>query len=112
MPGCIFDPATLINILGVPALGTFFVNNANAISPYDKDGTIIKSGSKRSHFIWYHGRHERYFMHGSILIPELHLYIGHVYFNAFCTRIHKLLRDKVHYAFSSAYSIDPSDAIT
>ena len=45
-------------------------------------------------------------------MPELHIYFGHGYFNAFCTRIHKLLRDKVHYAFSSAYSIDPSAAIT
>ena len=38
--------------------------------------------------------------------------VGHGYFNEFCTRIHKLLRDKVHYAFSSAYSIEPSSAIT
>ena len=45
-------------------------------------------------------------------MTELHLYVGHGYFNAFCTCIHKLLRDKVHYAFSSAYSIDPSAAIT
>ena len=45
-------------------------------------------------------------------MPELHLYVGHGYFNAFCTRIHKLLREKVHYTFSSAYSIDLSAAIT
>ena len=45
-------------------------------------------------------------------MPELHLYVGHGYFNAFCTSIHKLLRDKVHYAFSSAYLIDPSVATT
>ena len=29
------------------------------------------------------------------------------YFNYFCTRVHKLLGDKVHYAFSSDYSIEP-----
>ena len=51
-------------------------------------------------------------MNGSRLMPELHLYVGRGYFNAFCTRIHKLLRDKVHYALSSAYLIDPSAATT
>ena len=106
------DPATPINILGVPALGTFFGDNANASSPYNKDDTTIKSSATRSHFIWYHGKHERHFMHGSSLMPEIHLYVGHGYFNAFFTPIQKLLGDKVHYAFSSAYSIDPSAAIT
>ena len=81
-------------------------------SPYDEDGTTIKSGATRLHFIWDHGKHERNFMHGSSLTPELHLYVGHEYFNAFCTRIHKLLIDKVHYVFSSAYLIDPSAATT
>ena len=112
MPGCVFDPSRPINILGVPALDTFFGDNANAISPYDEDGTTIKLGATRSHFIWNNGKHERYFMHGSRLMPELHLYVGHGYFNAFFIRIQKLLRDKVHYAFSLAYLIDPSAAIT
>ena len=107
-----FDPATPINILGVPALGTFFGDNTNAGSPYDEDGTTIKPGATRSHFIWDHGKHKWNFMNGSSLIPELHLYVGHGYFNAFFTCIQKLLRDKVHYAFSSAYSIDPSAATT
>ena len=111
MPGCVFDPSTPINILGVPALGMFFGNNANAGSPYDEDGTTIKSGATRSHFIWDHSKHERHFMHGSRLMPELQLYVGHGYLNAFCTRIHNLLRDKVHYAFSSDQSIDPSASI-
>ena len=112
MPGCVFDPATPINILGVPALGTFFGNNANAGSPYDEDGTTIKSGATRSHFIWDHGKHERNFMHGPILMPDLHLYVGNGYFNVFCTIIHKILRDKMHYTFSSAYLIDPRAATT
>ena len=112
VPGCVFDPATPLNILGVPALGTFFGDNADASNPYDEDGTTIKSGATRSHFVWDNGRHERHFMHGSSRMPELLLYVGHGYFNAFCTRIHKLLSDKVHYAFSSAYSIDPSAANT
>ena len=112
VPGCVFDPATPINILGVPALGTFFGDNSNASSPYDEDGTTIKLGATRLNFIQDHGRYDRHFMHGSRLMPEPHLYVGHGYFNAFCTRIHKLLRYKVHYAFSSAYSIDPSATIT
>ena len=112
MSGCVFDPATPISILGVPALGTFFDDNANAGSPYDEDGTTMKSGATRTHFIWDHSKHEQHFMHGSSLMPELHLYVGHGYFNTFCTRIDKLLRDKVHYAFLSAHLIDPSAATT
>ena len=46
-------------------------------------------------------------MHGDSHMPELRLYVGHGYFNAFCTRIHKLVGEKVHYDFSSAFSIDP-----
>ena len=112
VPGCVFDPVTLINILCVPTLGTFLGDKANAGSPYNEDGTTIKAVATRSHFISDHGKHERHFMHGSSLMPELHLYVGRGYFNAFCTHIHKLLRDKVNYAFSSAYSIDPSATIT
>ena len=41
-------------------------------------------------------------------MPELFLYVGNVYFNVLCTRKHKMLSDKVHYAFSSAYSIQPT----
>ena len=41
VPGCMLDPATPINILGLPDLGTFFGDNANVSSPYDKDGTTI-----------------------------------------------------------------------
>ena len=51
MSGCVFDPAIHINILGVPALGTLFGDNTNAGSPYDKNGTTIKLGVTRSHFI-------------------------------------------------------------
>ena len=75
-------------------------------------GTQFYGGAARSHFIWDHGNHERHFMHGSSLMPELHLYVGHGYFNSFCTRIHQILREKVHYVLSSAYSIDPSAATT
>ena len=41
-------------------------------------------------------------------MPELFLYVGNGYFNAFCMPVHKMLSDKVYYAFSSAYSIQPT----
>ena len=77
MPGCVFDPATSINIIGIPYLCTFFGDNANASSPYNEDGTTIKLGATRSHCIWDNGRHKRHFMHCSNLMPELHLYVDH-----------------------------------
>ena len=43
-------------------------------------------------------------------MPELFLYVGIGYFNSFCTRVHKVLSDKISYAFSSAYSIQPTPA--
>ena len=46
-------------------------------------------------------------MHGSSHMPEQHLYVGHGYFNTFCTLIHKLAGEKFHHAFSSALSINP-----
>ena len=52
-------------------------------------------------------KHERHFIHGSIQLPDLILYVCHGYFNAFFTRVYKLLGDKVCYAFSSSYSIEP-----
>ena len=42
-------------------------------------------------------------MHGSSRMPELYLYVVHGYFKAFCTRLHKFLSDKLHFAFYSAY---------
>ena len=46
-------------------------------------------------------------MHSSIQIPELNVFVGNGYYNYFCTCIHKFLKYKVHYAFFSAYSIEP-----
>ena len=111
VPGCIYDPGSPLNILGVPALGKFFGDSADASDMLTSDGTTIKSGATKSHFVWDHGNHERHFLHGSSLMPELFLYVGNGYFNAFCTRVHKMLSDKVHYAFSSAYSIQPTPTV-
>ena len=86
VPNCVFDPDTPMNILGIPALGAFFNDSATADSPHDKDGTTITSGASRSLLVWDHGKHERHFMHSSSRMPELHLYVGHGYFDAFCMR--------------------------
>ena len=108
VPGCVYDPDTPLNILGVPALGSLFGDSADARDMLAADCTNIKSGAPKSHFVWDHCKHERHFLHGSSQIPELFLYVGNGYFNVFCTRVHKMLSDKLYYAFSSAYSIQPT----
>ena len=105
VPGCVFDPESPINIIGVPTLGKFFGDQSDAL--HEMDGTTVCSGSTKSHFIWDHGKHERHFMHGESQLPELYLYVGTGYFEAFTTRIRKYFGDKVHYAYSSAYSLEP-----
>ncbi|KAL7532041.1 hypothetical protein ACHAXR_004390 [Thalassiosira sp. AJA248-18] len=102
---CVYDPDSPINILGVPFLGKYFGDQSSDL--YEMDGTSVCSGSTKSHLIWDHGKHERHFMHGSSELPELYLYVGTGYFTAFTTRVHKFLGDKVHYAFSSAFTLEP-----
>eukprot|EP00957_Ditylum_brightwellii_P117640 8973263-Ditylum_brightwellii.AAC.1 len=75
------------------------------------DGTTVCSGSTKSHYIWDNGEHERYFMHGSSKLPELYLYIGTDYFKAVTMRIQKFIGSKVHYAFLSAFSLNPDPQI-
>ena len=94
--------------MGVPVLGSFFGDSADASNMLVADGTNIKSGANKSNSVWDHGKHEWHFLHGSSQMPGLFIYVGNGYFNAFCTRVHKILSDKVHYAFSSAYSIQPT----
>ena len=60
-PGCVYNPDTPLNILGVPALGSFFGDSGDARYMLAADGTNIKYGATKSHFIWDHGKHERYF---------------------------------------------------
>ena len=108
IPVCVFGPDIPINILGIPTLGNLFRDNADVHSPLAEDGTPIKLGATKSHFAWNHGNHERHFMRGYSQMPDIYLYVGHGYFNAFWKRIPKLVGDKVHYALSSAYSIDPN----
>ena len=51
VPECVYDPDTPLNILGVPALGKYFGDNADASDMLASDGTSIKSGASKSHFI-------------------------------------------------------------
>ena len=99
--------------MGVIALGTFFGDNSDATYYISEDRTTIKAGSTKSYLIWDHGRHERHFMHASSRMPELYLYVGHGYFKAIYTIANNFFSDKVHFAFSSSYSIGPqtSDVI-
>eukprot|EP00957_Ditylum_brightwellii_P148781 11326828-Ditylum_brightwellii.AAC.1 len=76
------------------------------------DGTTVCSGSTKSNFIWDTGKHEQHFMHGLSKLPELYLYVCTGYFKAHTTRIQKFLGDKVHYAFSSAFSLNPDPQIS
>ena len=108
IPGCIYDTEIPLNILRVPDLGAYFDDGAGSRSLLEEDITTIKSDSTKSHFVWDHGNHERHFIHGSRQLTELIVYVGHGYFNDFFTCVHNLLGEKVHYTFSSAYSIEPN----
>ena len=46
-------------------------------------------------------------MHGSSRMPEIYLYAGHGNSESFCARVHRFISNKVQFAFSSDYSIDP-----
>ena len=97
-----------INILWIPTLGKLCGENVDVHSALAEGDTTIKSGATKSHFSWYHVKHKPHFIHSYIQIPELYLYVGHGWSNALCMHIHKLIGDKLHYDFSSAYSVDPN----
>ena len=106
IPECVYDLESSINIIGVPYLGKHFGDQATGL--YEDDGTTVKSGSTKSNFFWDHGKHGFHFMHGSRKLPELYLYFGQGYFKAFSSRIQKYSGNKVHYAFSSDFSLEPN----
>ena len=58
IPDCVYDPQIPINILGVPCLGKVFKDGADIRNLLDEDGTTVKSGSTKSHFVWDHGKNE------------------------------------------------------
>ena len=42
---CVYDPESLLNILGVPCFGRYFEDGTDIRNPLDEDGTTVKSGS-------------------------------------------------------------------
>ena len=111
IPGCVYNPDSPLNILGVPTLGKFFKDSASLSNELGEDGTTVKSRATKSHLIWDQGKQERHFLHGPSNLPELCLYVGDGYFNALCTLVYGLLSGKVCYALSSAYSIQPTPTV-
>ena len=98
-----------MNIVGIPALSEFFDDGATGpdATAEDNSTTILSSG-KRSHFFGDHGRHNHHFTHPDSTLPSLSLFQGTGYFSAFCSRVESVYSDRIHFAFSSAYSLKPS----
>jgi hypothetical protein len=109
----IYDPSSKFNLLGIPKLADFF-NDKDYIpgDNVDSNGTTIKSSGCCSRLIWDHGQHMRNLMHGDSTLPDILLYQGNEYFNAFCTRLQQCYNDGIAFAFSSAFSISPSHVNT
>ncbi len=76
------------------------------------DGTYIISLASCSNFTWDHGKYERHFCHDERSLPILFYETGYNYFGAFCTRVIRLYRDSVHYAFCLAYLVIPDKEIS
>ena len=106
VPGCVYDPKTPINFISIPFFGDYFLSK-DKIPNLDNDGTWIKSSANKSLFTWDHDKYERHFIHEARRLLELYLYQGQVYFQAFCSQFNRFLNDKVHFAFSSAFTLYP-----
>ena len=106
IPECVFDPDSQINLIGIPFLGKYF-GSQDKMKNSDEDGTWVKSSATKTTFVWDHSKHERNFRHGKSGLPELYLYVGKGYFTAFATRVQTYLGDKVNFAFSLVFSLNP-----
>ncbi len=107
IPGAIYDPSS--NLFGIPKLADFFKDRDYLQGDdVDSGGTTVKSSGCCSCLTWDHGKHIRNFTHGDSTLPEIMLYQGHGYFEAFCTRLRRCYQDGIAFAFSSAFSISPS----
>ena len=51
VPGCVYNPETPLNILGVPALGSLFGDSIDSSNMPAADGTNIKFGATKSHLV-------------------------------------------------------------
>ncbi len=101
IPGCVFDPGSLLSILGVPFLCAYFWDGADDEDLYTNNRTNICSGSTKLHVMWNKYKHKYLFMHDATQLPELHLYIGRGYFSPSMTQIEKYFGDKLYYALNS-----------
>ena len=111
IPNCIYDPHTQHNILGVVALCNYFEDAADGSDPKATDGTRATSGGSRTHLVWDHGKHELHFMHRTTSqLPEVVLYRGNSYFQAFFSRVSRVYDDMVRYAFCTNYTVEPDTA--
>ena len=75
IPGCGYDPDSLLNILSVSTLGKFFNDNADPNDKFGNDGRAVKSCVNRLPLVWDHDKHKRHFLLGSSRLPELCLYV-------------------------------------
>ena len=58
IPGCIYDPDTSFNIIGIPVLEEYFGDKASGPqSNFEDNGAMILSSGGRSLFKWDHGKH-------------------------------------------------------
>ncbi len=99
IPGAIYAPDSPFNILGIPFFRSFLGQDNMPYPTQDDNGTYIISSASHSPFIWDHGQHEHHFCHNERSLPILFLETGKNYFDAFCTRVTRLYRNLVHYAF-------------
>ena len=67
---CIYDPNSLVNIVGIPVLEKYFNDTAEGPDAVAEDaGSTILSSGCRSHFKWDHGKHIRHFNHPDSQLP-------------------------------------------
>ena len=112
IPGAFYDPHTPYNILGVVALSNFFQDTDPSNNPFATDGTWSRTSGARTELVWDHQKHTLNFLHKSdSQLPELILYQGNSYFNAFCTRVSRFYNSTVGHAFTTVYSVQPSNFV-
>ena len=75
------------------------------------NGTTILSSDKRFQFSWDHGKHHYCLTHLDSILPSFSLFRGTGCFSAFCLQVESIYSDRVRFAFSSAYSLKPSNNV-
>ena len=102
IPGCLYDPDSPFNLLGISALSKFFGDAKTK-------GTRISSACYESEFVWDHDKHKRTFVHGVDCLPALQVNVGDSYFTSFCTRVRKFYDDTVRFNFrTKTVRFDPT----